>query len=115
MTSRPRMTKMAWIALAAGLIVMSGAAVARADESVVAKVPFPFIVGDRLLPPGEYVVKEMSNNGMVVLISSEDGRKNAVTLTIPATAPETTPRASLVFEKFENRYFLSGVIPAEGS
>jgi hypothetical protein len=115
MNSRRVITKAAWIALAAVFMIGGVAATARADESVVVKVPFAFIVGDRQLPAGEYVVKEMTDDGSVVLISSDDGRQNMVTLTIPSEARGATPRASLVFEKFENHYFLSGLVPQEGN
>jgi hypothetical protein len=105
----------AWIALAAAVVVVTGASSARADESVTVKVPFAFIVGDHQMPGGEYVVQEVSEGSGVISVRSLDGREIGLAITIPATVAQGATRASVAFEKFENHYFLSGLIPLDGN
>ena len=50
--------KMSGIALATAALAIGSASTARADERIVARVPFAFMVGDMQLPAGNYVVKE---------------------------------------------------------
>ena len=91
------------------LLGLRTAAVVRAAERVVVHVPFDFIVGTTQLPAGDYVVTEEVNDTQgVVSIESTDGRQCVFALTIAATAPRPS-QSDLVFEKFQNRYFLSKV------
>jgi hypothetical protein len=88
---------------------LGAAAVARADERIVAHVPFSFIVGTTELPPGDYVVTEdFSENQGVLRIESVNGQRNLYALSIVADEPRPS-QSELVFEKFDNRYFLSRV------
>jgi len=106
-----------WVFLATALVMVGGASVARADdERIVARVPFAFMVGDSRMPAGDYVVREMSGDPSVVSIASADGRQFAYTLTIPSSAHalETPTQPELVFEKFDNQYFLARVVPGGG-
>jgi hypothetical protein len=96
------------------LVAVAGASVARADEKIVAKVPFDFIVGDSRLPAGAYVVTNVSNDSGVMSIASADGRHFVFTLTIPSSPNQTPAQPELVFEKVENQYFLARVAPAAG-
>ena len=95
----------------AGALLMLGAiaAPARADETVVAKVPFAFIVGDRSMPAGDYTVRETSEAPAVVSIESLDGRRTVLALTNPDSLPSAAEHPALVFRKFENQYFLSRI------
>jgi hypothetical protein len=106
--------KLAARAFVAGVIAIVSATVAHADERIVAKVPFAFVVGDRQLPAGDYVVKELSDDAGVLAITSVDGRRFVYTLTIPASSGEQATKPELVFEKFGNQYFLSQVMPQGG-
>jgi hypothetical protein len=101
---------LSWVVLVTAVISVAGASVARADERVVAKVPFAFLVGDVRLPAGEYVVEETSDGPGVVAIASADGARTVLTITIPAsTSAEAIAQPDLVFEKFSDQYFLSRV------
>ena len=89
--------------------VLGTAAVARADERIVAHVPFSFIVGTTELPAGDYVVTEdFTENQGVLRIESVNGRRSLFALSIAASEPRPS-KSELVFEKYENRYFLSRV------
>jgi hypothetical protein len=96
------------------LLVLGTAAVARADERVVVHIPFSFIIGTTQLPAGDYVVTEdFGDNQNVLAIESTDGRHTVFALSIAATTPRPE-QSELIFEKFENRYFLSKVASEAG-
>src|SRR5262245_33200683 len=98
-----KMSSIAWAAVAIG---MGTAPSARADARILTTVPFAFIAGDKALPSGNYVVKEISAGSGAVEIVSADGKQFATTLTVPV-AYDSPSHTELVFEKFGNRYFLS--------
>jgi hypothetical protein len=103
-----------WVVFTTAVIALSTASAARADEDLVTKVPFAFIVGDVRLPPGDYVVKEM-DYGAVLAIESADGRQVALTQTVPASpSDETEAQPGLQFKKYGNLYFLARVSPGDG-
>src|SRR5262245_59804466 len=89
--------------------VLGTAAVVSAEERIVAHVPFSFIMGTTELPAGDYVVTEdFSDNQGVLRIESVNGRRSLYALSIAAAEPRPS-KSELVFEKFEDRYFLSRV------
>lgn len=108
------MPNISWIVITTAAIAVGGASTARADERIVAKVPFAFIVGDRQLPAGDYVVKEAIDGSGVLGIANADGRHLALTMTIPSSTNTREGQPELVFEKFENHYFLARVAPQDG-
>jgi hypothetical protein len=112
---RKRSGKMCAVVLAAASMAIGVASAARADDRIVAKVPFAFIVGNVRLPAGSYAVKEdMSTGAGVLAIQSADGRRNVYTLTIPYAPNRAPAHPELVFEKFNDQYFLFRIVPADG-
>jgi hypothetical protein len=77
------------------------------NRSVMAKVPFKFVVGDRVLPAGEYSIKQLSP--VVLMIRSSDGRTVTTVQTRACESVEPQSEASLVFNKYADQYFLSRV------
>jgi hypothetical protein len=109
---KKQIVKISSMALMTAAVLAAGATTARADERIVANVPFPFIVGNTTLPAGSYTVTEKSMEG-VLAISSADGRDVVTILTIPSSSDTEPSDAQLVFKKFENHYFLTGVNPPD--
>src|SRR5262245_33431747 len=108
--------KLSGIAFACAVVAIGTASVARADERIVAKVPFEFIVGDVRLPAGDYVVTEMPDLSGVVGVESAHGRRFVATMTVAAASTSIpTSHPELVFEKFDNHYFLARVVPQDGT
>ena len=91
MRDRRVMVKAALMTLAAAFIVVGGAASALADELIVVKVPFAFIVGDRQMPAGDYMITEATNDSSVLWISSRDGGQAVCVLTIPPCSRKYSP------------------------
>ncbi len=106
--------KISGIAFAIAAIAIGSASTAGADERLVAKVPFAFIVGDMRLPAGDYVVKNMSDDSGVMAIVSADGRQFVYAMTIASSSDTPAAQPELVFEKFRNQYFLARVVPTDG-
>jgi hypothetical protein len=103
-----------WIVPAAALLLAASPTIARADEHIIAAVPFDFIVGNSRLPAGDYVVRESSDTPDVLTIASTDGRQTATILTIPTSPDQRVETPELVFEQFGGQHFLSRVVPGDG-
>jgi hypothetical protein len=98
--------------LLAGLLALSSLAatqVARAQESMVVNIPFAFTAGNVTLPAGEYRVQKMEQNSAVLLIHCWDARLATFVVTNPAQTKELQSQSKLVFNRYDNRYFLSQV------
>jgi hypothetical protein len=62
-----------------GLGFLLAVSAAQAQEPrVKANIPFDFVVGDRVMPAGEYQVSEMGASGHAIAILSEDRKANAL-------------------------------------
>jgi hypothetical protein len=90
------------------LVLTSGTARA---EGLEVNVPFPFVVGDRTLPAGEYRVERASDNPSVLVISGEQKhRTSAIVLTGPAAGHDPAgDKPVLTFTRSEKDYRLTGV------
>ena len=98
--------------LLAGLLVLSSMAatqVARAQQAMVADIPFAFTAGNVTLPAGEYRVQKLDGNSAVLLIRCSDASAAAMVITSAAQAKELQSQSKLVFNRYDNRYFLSQV------
>jgi hypothetical protein len=111
---RKSIVNLLWLVPAAALLVVASPAAARAEESVVATVPFAFIVGNMQMPAGSYVIKALSEVPDILSIESKDGLHTAFILSIPTGSGRPSETSELVFEKFGGEHFLSRVEPSDG-
>jgi hypothetical protein len=80
---------------------------ARAQETVVAKVPFPFVARGKEFPAGRY---DISTEAGVLAIRSLDNGGGGFALTRPADGRDPAGNEpSLVFIRYENQYLLSEI------
>jgi hypothetical protein len=106
--SMKRMTALAF--LAATLISMT-AAPAHAQAGIVeAKIPFDFNVGDQAFPAGAYRISYAAHTA--ILVSSLDGRFQAMTTTYPADG-RPGGHGVLVFRQYGNHHFLHEALCSE--
>jgi hypothetical protein len=86
----------------------------RAQQPLIANVPFEFTAGDKMLPAGEYRVQKSSDGSPALLIQRTDG--SAVTY-VQSSGVELNPnqqaQSKLVFHRYGDRYFLSQVWRAD--
>ena len=73
-----------------------------------ANIPFAFSVGNTQLPAGKYSVSRVlpnSGDGLIA-INSLAGKANALRTTIPVTTGKPRDKATLVFHRYGDQYFL---------
>lgn len=98
------------------LLTMFSATTARAqsDGLIVANIPFNFMIRDRALPAGEYLFAVVQLGGANTLkIQSADGHTTIFVLTRSASVKAAKDEPTLVFNRYENQYFLAQVYGVE--
>lgn len=79
-------------------------------------IPFDFSVGDKKLPSGQYAVGRATHaDDTVVSVVEECGRSNAIRSSLPVLALTAKNKATLVFHRYGDQYFLYQVWPAAGT
>ena len=84
------------------------------DHKLTANIPFDFTVADKKFQAGKYSIirAEQGVGDTIVRISSADGHANTNRLTIPVIRLTAQDKATLVFHRYGDEYFLSQVWPA---
>ena len=102
MKTLPRMTGMLALALFA-------TQAARAQEPILANIPFAFTVGNMTLPAGEYRVEKLRDSSPALLIQRTDRGASMIVITsaVEVNAPQV--QTKLVFNHHGKQYFLSQV------
>ncbi|HEY6120778.1 MAG TPA: hypothetical protein VIV66_12530 [Pyrinomonadaceae bacterium] len=73
-------------------------------------IPFEFVVRDKTLPPGDYIIKRsFSDRPEMLLIRNLDGdmSENVLTSNVQSKTPLSVSK--LIFQRYGNRYFLSQI------
>jgi len=78
---------------------------AQTFSTVRSNIPFNFVVGRTTLAPGEYVIKSLSASA--IQISRTDNQTATIVLVLPVDARKSPEVATLVFNQYEDQYFLS--------
>jgi hypothetical protein len=89
---------------------------AQSSGKLEVNIPFEFQIGSQTFPAGEYSVKRLSQNS--VLVRSADGHLSAIAQTpisITSNASEKATQEKLVFNQYGNQYFLSQVWMLRGN
>jgi hypothetical protein len=96
--------------LLAAAIFVFAVGTARAGE-VDVKVPFPFLVHDRVLPAGEYHLESDALDPSIIMIRGEKGTRTAVAvLTMPADGHDPAgDKPALMFTRHETQYRLTDI------
>jgi hypothetical protein len=108
MKTKGSQTKM-WTAMAAFVVLIAAASPARAEERLIADVPFGFVVGTSHLPAGHYVVTR-NDDPAVVSIANANGHDFTFVLTIAGSQGDNEQQPELVFKKYGNERFLSEIV-----
>jgi hypothetical protein len=97
--------------LPAMLMLFSGlmAAQSLTQSTVVAKVPFNFMVGNKIIPSGETAVRAASPDGQTLAIRNFDARKSALAMSSREESTAASSSTVLVFKHYGDRYFLSSI------
>jgi hypothetical protein len=96
-----------WIVMATAFVTAAIATPARAEDRLVADVPFEFIVGHLRLPAGTYVISKTTTPAVLAIESAATRHKTLVLTN--ADGGKVPARPELVFKRFEGQNFLSRV------
>ena len=83
--------------------------VARAQEPVVASIPFQFTAGQMTLPAGEYRVQQLAVGSAVLLIRGTDNSAAALVMSNVTEANRPQTQSKMIFHRIGNRYYLSQI------
>lgn len=90
------------------LTVSSVSVFGQSDRQTVVNIPFDFIVGDKSMSAGQYILRrnKRDNDSVWTITSKDTGRSRKVFLTIPSHAIDPQEDTKLVFHRYNNYYFL---------
>ena len=94
------------LAMSSLSVLLAAPLFAQSVEGFGVKIPFEFMIGNRTLPAGEYVVKPA---GRALQIRGRNGQASAIALTNQAEGRRTGTDAQMVFHRYGDTYFLSQV------
>ena len=102
----------------AGMLALASLAItqaARAQEPVLANIPFDFTVGKMTLPAGEYRTQKVRDSSPALLIQRTDRSAAMIVMAQAATSNAPQPKTKLVFHRYGNQYFLAQIWVAGSS
>jgi hypothetical protein len=82
---------------------------AQMSDSFIFTAPFPFVAGDAILPPGDYVVRPAVEGSTVLEIAGRGNKAAALINVQPATSPKTPEKTEVIFKKYGDDYVLSEI------
>jgi hypothetical protein len=99
-----------WLVVVA-LVVLSGMAAAQliGSSRIVAQVPFEFMVANKTVPAGEYVVQAFTMDGKTLVIRNAEAKVGLVSPSSQSEGKQDASNYSLVFKHYGDRYFLSAI------
>lgn len=93
------------VLFAFGLLLVVSAA--QAQQPVLkANIPFNFVVGNRVLPAGEYELSSMSAAANVIAVHDWDNKAFSAVGTNPCSLNAPSKTSKLVFHRLGGEYFL---------
>lgn len=90
-------------------LALLAAQAGRAQEPVLANIPFAFKVGNMTLPAGEYRVKKVRDSAPALLIQRTDGGASIIVITYAVEANAPQAQTKLIFRCYAKQCFLSQV------
>ena len=92
------------------LMLTAWSVCAQSESTKVTNIPFSFIVGEKILPAGEYTLEpNRKDSHNIWLIQRRDGRTSALFSTMSVRFSETQDNAKLIFHRYGDQYFLSQI------
>lgn len=100
------MKNLTWKIMLAMTLLFGSAAYAQQTVDVRAKVPFDFVLGDKVYPSGDYAVQTVTDRDFSLSIRNYDAGKHALLMTDPQRTSGPAEQSKLVFHHIGNAYFL---------
>ena len=86
----------------------AGAANGQSTEPLTFRTPFAFVIGDQLVPAGEYTIRLVSQPG-TLSVASADWTVHVFINSHPVQKLDTESRFKLVFHRYGIHYYLSEI------
>ena len=97
------MTKRLFYSFAA---IWLAAACLYAEPPITVQIPFPFHVGDSVLPAGSYTAGAHLGSGSLIVLRSADGKSSVMALSNGAHSSDGRTQPRLIFNRYGDEYFL---------
>ena len=97
--------------IALTLVLLPGWASAQLTQSerIVTNVPFGFTVANKIVPEGKWIVQTTSPDGKLLMIRNTDAAMGFFVWASTSDIKKAPAKCALVFTKYGNQRFLSGV------
>jgi hypothetical protein len=97
--------------LALMLFALPIVSVAQMAEStrIVGQVPFPFTVANKLVPAGQWTIEPAAQGSRTLVIRNPRAKVSLFTPAAPTEASKASSSYALVFHKYGDRAFLTGI------
>jgi len=79
------------------------------SKTIVANVPFDFVVGSQAMPSGKYTTNPATADGRALIIKSADAKNAVIRLANTIQRKGSRTDARMVFHRYGDRYFLAEV------
>ena len=97
------------LALMITVVPMLASAQLRSSDKVVTKVPFQFVLANKTVPAGAWVVQAASGDAKIVMIRNGDAKLSLFSTLSETETGKAATAPELVFHKYGDRYFLAGI------
>lgn len=92
------------------LLAVTAASVQAQSTRSTINIPFSFTVGQKTLPAGEYTVEPIRRDSHNVwLVENKSAHASVLFTTIPVWTSKTQESTKLVFNRYDDQYFLSQI------
>lgn len=115
--SKQIVKSLSMLTLVVGLALTAGVKSANAQltsHGVTAMIPFDFIIGDKTLPAGRYLVSSATGDATGLRIQNREGKSVAFRLSNPLTEKSQRCKVRMVFHRYGEQYFLTQVWSGDG-
>lgn len=85
------------------------------SHAVTAAIPFDFIVGEKTMPAGRYIVSSATADGNGLKIQNGNGKSSAFRLSNPVVEKSQKRKVRMVFHRYGEQYFLAQVWSGDGN
>jgi hypothetical protein len=79
------------------------------STKIVAKVPFEFMVANKVVPAGQCIVQSATIGGRTLLIGNTAAKVNLFAPALPDVTKKAADAYALVFDKYGDHYFLAAI------
>jgi hypothetical protein len=97
------------LAIVITMVPLLASAQLGSSQRLVANVPFEFRAGEMQIPAGECVVQRGGIDSKALIIGNWSAKVGLLAIPWIADATENSSTYAMVFHKYEDRYFLTGI------